>query len=107
MRQALPAQGSADQHGAESIDAARDAVIVSAMPKRAVRGPDKDFADAEALYGGGSRRPWILGAASLSEAVPYLRDLYPDIYAQHNFIAGYERGRIYQQYRWWKSSVDP
>lgn len=88
-------------HGAENIDAARDAWWIGLRDAEATQysGPDKDFADAEALYRRGfeAALDYSVRGKPYDEAVPYLRDLFPDIYAQHNFISGYERGRIYQQ----------
>jgi outer membrane lipoprotein SlyB len=87
-------------HGAESIDAARDAWWIGLRDAEATQYSESegDFADAEALYRKGfeAALDYSVRGKHYDEAVPYLRDLYPDIYAQHNFISGYERGRIYQ-----------
>jgi outer membrane lipoprotein SlyB len=87
-------------HGAESIDAARDAWWIGLRDAEATQYSESegDFADAEALYRKGfeAALDYSVRGKPYDEAVPYLRDLYPDIYAQHNFISGYERGRIYQ-----------
>jgi outer membrane lipoprotein SlyB len=87
-------------HGAESIDAARDAWWIGLRDAEATHYSESegDFADAEALYRKGfeAALDYSVRGKPYDEAVPYLRDLYPDIYAQHNFISGYERGRIYQ-----------
>jgi hypothetical protein len=88
------------REGAESLDAAREAWWIGLRSaEEAEYDGSGGFSVAEANYRKGfeaALHPAARGK-SYDEAAIYLRDTYPEVYAQSDFIAGYEKGRGHYQ----------
>ena len=88
-----------EQVGAESIDAARDNWWIGLRDAEAenYQVPERDFWRDEPLYRSGFEAAlrFSLRGKPYQEAIPELRERYPETYAEDAFRRGYDRGQAY------------